>query len=785
MLRLRTIAMIAVLVFASNIFLQAQESDSAGSAADSPVDLPATFDTYIVQSGDSLYTLAQRFNTTVDALAEVNNIQAPRQLLAGQKILVPTGASSYVAVYEIQPGDTLFSISKRFNTSIGLLQGLNDIADGRRIVAGQTLLVPSLNQEELQIHVVGPEDTLSSISRRYNTDLSVLMSLNGIADAGDLQVGAGILIPAKDATRYEVYEIAAGDSLYSISRRFATTEEKLITLNGLTGLPDLEAGQTILVPRIDETKYVVYEIKPGDSLFSISRQFNTSVAQLRALNGIGGRLDLPVGRSIIAPRVDDAIFESVVVQTGDSLFAIAQRYGVSVAVLQALNRLADPRDIQIGQAILAPILEDAVLEIHVVKPGDNLTKIAEAYDSTVEFLQLLNGIADPSLIHLDDTILVPVVKGSLARPGFGFGLQVFSDRGNATALAEQVSELGVDWVKIDVPWAEIEPEPGIYDYSALDATVAAMELQNVNILLNVFAAPAWSRVAYTEKLNSQLRDYGGPPKDLNDFATFLANLATRYAGIVDAYEIWKSPNLLKFWTVPIYEREPELNADGDYGIPDGVQLGARFYLPLLRIAFETIKSHDEEALVISGGLAPVGFSDGYNSIDTGSYLQIMLEAGAGDYSDAIGAVFSASAVPPTLRCCDKPPGVESHYESFLQYFLELMEFYEEVLAENDLAGTPIVVTQVGWGTRDGVNIAIPSSGFEWLNYTSENEQALYVKQAYELVQDMESISAMFLYNLNGCAVADEEACFFSLVDAAGTQRPAYAAYADAPKSADA
>ncbi len=785
MLRLRTIAIIAALIFLSNVFLQAQESDSAGSAADPPVDLPATFDAYIVQSGDSLYTLAQRFNTTVGALAEANDMQEPGQLLAGQSILVPTGASSYVEVYEIQPGDTLFSISKRFNTSIGLLQGLNDIADGRRIIAGQTLLVPSVNQEGLQIHVVGPEDSLNSISRRYNTAVSVLMSLNGITDARDLQAGARILVPGKDETRYEVYEVAADDSLFSLSRRFATTEEELITLNGLTGSRDLELGQTILVPRIDETKYVVYEIKPGDNLFSISRQFNTTMTQLRALNGIGSGLDLTVGRSIIVPRVDDALFESVLVQTGDSLFAIAQRYGVSVAVLQALNGLPNPRDIQIGQAILAPTLEDAVLEIHIVKRGDNLTKIAEAYDSTVEFLQLLNGIADPSLIQLDEIILVPVAKGGLLRPGFGFGLQVFSDRANASALAEQVSALGVDWVKIDVPWAEIEAEPGIYDYSALDATVAAMELKDVNILLNVFAAPAWSRAAYTEKLNSQLRDFGGPPEDLNDFATFLANLATRYAGIVDAYEIWKSPNLLKFWSVPIYEREPELNADGDYGIPDKVQLGARFYLPLLQIAFETIKSHDEAALVISGGLAPVGFSDGYNSIDTGSYLQNMLEEGAADYSDAIGAVFSASAVPPALRCCDKPPGVESHYESFLQYFPELMEFYEEVLAENDLAGTPIIATQVGWGTRDGVNIAIPSSGFEWLNYTSEDEQALYVTQAYEIVQDMDSISAMFLYNLNGCAVADEEACFFSLVDAAGTQRPAYAAYAALPKAAEA
>ena len=50
---------------------------------------------------------------------------------------------------------------------------------------------------------------------------------------------------------------------------------------------------------------------------------------------------------------------------------------------------------------------------------------------------------------------------------------------------------------------------------------------------------------------------------------FLANLVTRYAGLVDAYEIWKSPNLVKYWTVPVYSRPRERTADGDYGIPDG------------------------------------------------------------------------------------------------------------------------------------------------------------------------------------------------------------------------
>ena len=590
-------------------------------------------------------------------------------------------------------------------------------------------------------------------------------------------------MPNIDETKFEVYEVTAADSLYSISRRFATTEETLISLNGLSNARDLEVGQVLLVPRIDEEMYEVYVVVQGDSLFNIARRYNTSVTQLRALNGVGGGSDLTVGRSIIVPRVDETILDTVVVETGDSLYSIARRYGVSVSALQVLNRMADARDIKVGEAVLVPKLENAELGVHVIRSGDSLTEIAESYGTTVDFLRSLNGIANPSLIQLGDRILVPRSVESLVRPDFGFGLQVFADRDEVDTLVEQVSELGVDWVKIDLSWAKVEAEPGIYDYQALDAMVAALELIDVNILLNVYDAPGWSRTRYTKKLNSTMREYGGPPENLDYFADFMANLVTRYAGLVDAYEIWKSPNLLKYWTVPVYLREPELMDDGDYGIPDEVQLGAGHYVPLLRVAYDTIKSHDERALVISAGLAPVGYSDGYNSIDTGSFLQGMLDQGAVASSDAIGAVFSASAVPPTLECCDKPPGVDSHYESFLQYLPELLDFYVEVLSVNGYSDVAVFVTQMGWGTSEGDNTAAPSSGFEWLTYTSEDEQALYVSQAFHLVQKQENVSAMILYNLNGCAAGDEEACFFSLVKMRlASGGPVFGAYRDMPKS---
>jgi LysM repeat protein len=766
-------------------FGYAQEDSGETNDESSDSAAPAASATYIIQSGDTLFIIAQQFNTTVEALKAANSISDGGRIIAGQALLIPAGEKSLVAVYEVQPGDTLYGISRRFNTSVGILRGLNAIDDASDIVAGQSILVPSFDENSYLVYIVDANDSLFSISRRFNTTVSVLKSLNGIADERDLETGQTILAPKIDETKYEIYEVKTADSLYSIARRFATSEDLLMSLNGIADKGDIKVGQTLLVPRINEndSEYGLHIVQSGDTLFDLSRLYNTTVAQLRSLNSIEGGSDLTVGRGIIVPRVDETILERYIVQPSDSLYSIAKRYDVDLLVLKALNQLADVRDIQVDQAILVPKLEGATLAIHVIQLGDTLEEIAEQYETTVELLQSLNGIADPSVIVLDKSILVPEPQAILARPGFGFGIQIFIDGGRAEALAVEANRLGVDWVKIDVAWSEIETAAAVYSYSALDKMIAAMELADLKIMLNIYDAPSWSRAKYTETLNSQFREYTGPPADYDDFAAFLANLVTRYAGLVDAYEIWKSPNLVKFWTAPAYTREQEMTDDGDYGIPDEMRIGARYYVPLLELAYDTIKSHDEEALVVAGGLAPAGFGDNYNSIDTGTFLNNMLLEGAAEVSDAIGVIFSASAVPPTLACCDKPPGVDTHYESFLQYYGDLLAFYDEILEDHEV-DLPIIVTQLGWGTTEGKNLAVAATGFEWLNYTSEAEQALYVKQAYEIAQSLEYVSSIFLYNLNGCAVGDEEACFFSLEDADRRQRPVFAAYASVPKSAD-
>ena len=694
----RAVLVITLLAMAS--LLSAQ--DDSAVRVESDEARRAVYNTYIIQSGDTLLLIARRFNTTVEVLKAINALSDSDRIIAGSALLAPAGDPTLVQVYQTQAGDTLFSLARRFKTSVGILKHLNQLSDADRLVAGETILLPASEESDGDVFVIEADET----------------------------------------------------------------------------------GQTFLAPRADDDRYTIHVVQPGDTLYDLSRLYHTTVAQLSRLNGGSHRTDLSPGQRLIMPKVDETLLKRYIAQAGDTLYGIAQRYDMDLTTLLALNRLAENHELRAGQALLAPRQKGRKLAIHRIKPGDTLEGIAERYETTAALLQSLNGIADPSLIVLDEAIIVPLPKELLARPGFGFGIQLFIDGERAEELAAVAKALGANWVKLDVSWAAIETAPQIYSYSALDAMVAALELAGLKIMLNVYDAPAWSRMTYTETLNSQFKDYGGPPEDYADFARFLASLVIRYAGLVDAYEIWKSPNLLKFWTVPVYARPQERTAAGDYGIPDAIQMGARYYVPLLEVAYKTIKAHDERALVIAAGLAPAGFNDNYNAIDTVTFLNNMLRAGAADFSDAIGAIFSASAAPPTFACCDQPPGVETHYESFLQYYGELLAFYDETLRRHGV-DLPVFVTQLGWGTAEGENLALPSTGFEWLNYTSEAEQALYVRQAYKIAQKLEYVAAIFLYNYNGCAANDEEACFFSLEDAAGRLRPAFAAYQSIPKTNDA
>ena len=101
--------------------------------------------TYIVQAGDTLSEIAQRFGTTYQSLAAINNIADPNRIYPGQEILIDGAATEAPAAsavyYTIQPGDTLSGIASTYGTTWQRLAEVNGISDPNLIYAGNTIRV--------------------------------------------------------------------------------------------------------------------------------------------------------------------------------------------------------------------------------------------------------------------------------------------------------------------------------------------------------------------------------------------------------------------------------------------------------------------------------------------------------------------------------------------------------------------------------------------------------------------------------------------------------------------
>lgn len=114
----------------------------SGTAPVPSVPSPAPqYITYVIQPGDTLSRIAQKYGTTVDALAKLNGISDPDKIYAGRTIRVPENGSSGPVYYTIRPGDTLSGIAQKYGATVSALTRLNGISDPDRIYAGDRIRI--------------------------------------------------------------------------------------------------------------------------------------------------------------------------------------------------------------------------------------------------------------------------------------------------------------------------------------------------------------------------------------------------------------------------------------------------------------------------------------------------------------------------------------------------------------------------------------------------------------------------------------------------------------------
>jgi LysM repeat protein len=101
-----------------------------------------------VRKGESLSTIASKYNTSVKAVASLNNIKNPRKIKVGQLLKIPEGTvllaqkKETQTKHRVKKGQTLIAIAKRYNTSAKAIARLNNIKNPRKLQTGQLLKIP-------------------------------------------------------------------------------------------------------------------------------------------------------------------------------------------------------------------------------------------------------------------------------------------------------------------------------------------------------------------------------------------------------------------------------------------------------------------------------------------------------------------------------------------------------------------------------------------------------------------------------------------------------------------
>jgi len=203
---------------------------------------------YIVKPGDTLYSIAMRYNTTVDAIKTFNNLTS-NILEIGQELKIPTQNENATISYTVQPGDTLYSIARKYNTTVSAIKNLNNLtSDILRI--GQILQIPTTSSDEPSTitYTVKSGDTLYAIAMRYNTTVDAIKTLNNLT-SNTLRIGQTLQIPTASSNEPSTitYTVRAGDTLYAIAMRYNTTVNAIKTLNNLTS-NTLQIGQKLKIP---------------------------------------------------------------------------------------------------------------------------------------------------------------------------------------------------------------------------------------------------------------------------------------------------------------------------------------------------------------------------------------------------------------------------------------------------------------------------------------------------------------------------------------------------------
>lgn len=331
--------------------------------------------------------------------------------------------------HQVRTGETIYSISKKYKIEESVLETNNPkIADGLSI--GQILKIPFVEGTELAQTLIQQRDpdgfnnhkiksrkeTPYNIAQQYGITVEQLYAYN--PKVRKYKRGVKLNIPywieeevavveektietLEEAGNQIAHKVVSGESLYSIARKYGVSQDEIIAKN--PDAKNLKAGMIIYLPAEEgefgnnqteaiekeiSTNYFEHIIESGETMWGITRKYGVSEAKLKSLNPIldtgfpaGVVIKIPVEEieKTVAKPVNEAAFTKHLVERRETLYGLAKKYDLTIQEIKKYNPVLETRNLVYGEIILIPQKTDEIFEQIVSNNKADSAKLVEEY----------------------------------------------------------------------------------------------------------------------------------------------------------------------------------------------------------------------------------------------------------------------------------------------------------------------------------------------------------------------------------------------------------------------
>jgi LysM repeat protein len=751
----RILAIAVILAVAALLIAQPAAVTSAPPASGPVV--------HVVRWGENLTMIAARYGVSVADIVQANRISNPNRIYVGQQLIIP-GQTTYTpsqgsgVQHVVQSGDTLSAIAARYGSTTSAIVQANQLVNPSYIFVGQVLWIPTGGTPLPSAggtYVVRAGDTLAGIAYRFGVNYWAIVQANNLYNPSLIYVGQVLLIPGAmplpqpppapsgkaavegwvgvivsnpPGAQYDDYFENRNGERFGIASSDPAVAQKLIDLRdtGKTvflwgtlqrNVPDVN-GVQIAVTRAETSDIETVDGWVGKIIkLPTGAQYDDYFERdNRALYGINGTTDT------ISEQIKDFRWSGALVKIWGKRLTNAPDYNSTQILVERIEPIWEP-----GQPTPTPGPTSSVGPT----PTPTATPIPRG------------PVAMPSP--------APPKPLRTASPEYGMNVYLWGKYDSIIDRDLQlVKDAGFTWVKQLFRWRDIEVQKGKFDWTEADHIVAMVNKYNLDLAIAVAYQPEWAGGGYP--LN-------GPPRDMADFAEFMAALAERYKGLVRAYEIWPGPNVSQNWggQSPDYKRYAEMLID----------------------AYWFVKEKDPFVMVISGGLVQTAKHDG-NSVPPITFFRSLIDdtkvRGAWDAIgvEALGFLAAPENTPDEAANAE----LNNHYPATRELnrtwcFRSIEVLYEasKPPAPYPAPDTQWVITNMGWTTDTRER-----SFTKWAA-VSEEVKADYLRRAYRWAEEKWAgwVGVVFVPLTDANATAQDDIYWWGIVNPDGSTRPAYTA----------